>query len=111
MSARAVMISFFMVVLLLVGSLARLRFVRIRRHDVDHRVRSAMALQQSLMRGSEEREAREEVLVIRLDALGEAGARIARGDEAEQHGVDVDLMLVRLFGPRAAAARRESRGG
>src|SRR6185369_10401845 len=56
-----------------------------------------------------EREAREEVFVVRLDALGQAGARIARRDEADQHTVDVDLMLVRRAAAAEAACARKGR--
>src|SRR4051794_16845705 len=68
-----------------------------------------MALQQPLVRRSEEREAAEEVLVVRLHPFGETRARIARGDEADQDRVDVDLMAIRGRAAAEAASVRKLR--
>src|SRR4051794_14072065 len=87
--------------------MSRLRRRRIRGRGLRDEVRAAMSLQQPLMRGREEREAREEVFVVRLDALRQTGAGIAGGDEADEHRVDVDLMFVRGGATAEATTVRE----
>ncbi len=71
-----------------------------RRSLFGRHVGSTMALVETLVRWSQEWEAVEIVLVIHLGAFGEASRRVARYDQANQHGVDVDLIAVRR---RAAA--------
>src|SRR3954453_14028564 len=52
----------------------------------------------------EEREARQEIFVVRLDAFSQTGARIARNDEADEHCIDIDLMFVRRRSTAKTAA-------
>src|SRR5256885_13838742 len=75
-------------------SLARLGLSRIGDDRRGRHVDAAMSLQQTLMRGRQEREAGQEVLVVHFHPLGQTGSRVARGDEADQHRGDVDLMFV-----------------
>src|SRR4051794_37917676 len=63
-----------------------------RRYD---RIRSAVTLEQSLMGRSKEREARQEVFVVRLNAFCQTRSGIAGGDEADEHRVYVHLMFIR----------------
>src|SRR5688572_10672324 len=90
-------------------SQARLRRERVR--DVRHRreVDAAVSLQKSVVRGREEREAVEEVLVVDLHALREARRGIARRYEADEDRVHVDLMAVRLGAAAETASVGERR--
>src|SRR5689334_6990771 len=69
---------------------------RTRRRRLRRNVRSAVALQQSLVRRREEREVRVEVLVVDFHALGQSRLRMAGGDEADADRVDVAVVHVRL---------------
>src|SRR5437868_4143898 len=85
---------------------SRLRQIRIGDGRSDDGIGSAVTLEQSLMRRREEREARQEVFVVRFDACGKSGARIARNNKADQDGIHIDLMLI----GRAPAAEAASIG-
>src|SRR5712691_1344876 len=84
--------SFFIDVILL--SLAGLRLGRVRDIRYGCRVGATVALEQTLVGRSQEREPREKVLVVGLDALGEAGGRVTRDDQADQDAVHIYLMAV-----------------
>mgnify|MGYP003694196599 CR=1 FL=1 len=61
------------------------------------------------MRGRQERESIEVVLVVDFDALGQAGRRVARDDQADQHAVHVHLIAVGRGAAAKAAAVGEAR--
>src|SRR5262249_12588040 len=98
--------SFFMASLLI---LARLGLGRVRDVRYGCSVGAAVPLQETLVSRSQEREPREKVLVVGLDAPGEAGGRVARDDQADQDAVHIDLMAVRRRPPAQAPAVREGR--
>ena len=83
----------------------------LRNRDVRHgrHVDAAVSLEQTLVRRRQEREPVEIVLVVDLDALGQAGRRVARDDQADQHAVHVHLIAVRRGAAAQAAAVREAR--
>src|SRR5258708_992408 len=81
-----------------------LRKVRVGDHRCRNGVDSAVSLQQSLMRRRNEREPRQKVLVIRFDALGQAGRWIAGNDEADQDCIHVHLMTIRCSATTEAPA-------
>src|SRR5215471_3825099 len=89
--------------------LARLGLGRIRDVRDGFRVGSAVALEKTLVSGSQEREPREEVLVVGLDALGEAGVGVTRDDQADQDAVYVDLVAVWRRPAAETPAVREGR--
>src|SRR6478609_1121031 len=72
-------------------------------------VRPAVSLQQPLMRGRQEREPREIVLVIDFDALGKARIRIARHDQADQDAIHIYLIPIRRRPATQSAAIRKAR--
>src|SRR3954452_1126208 len=51
-----------------------------------------------------EREARQEIFVVRFDAFSQTGAGIARNNEADEHRIDIDLMFVRRRSTAKTAA-------
>src|SRR5829696_8735448 len=83
--------------------------LRIGDRQLGRHVGAAVTLQQPLMRERQEGEAVEEVLVVDFHAPRQSGAGIAGCDEAEQDGIDVDLMLVRRGAAAEAASVREAR--
>ena len=84
---------------------------RLRDWDVRYgrNVDAAVSLEQTLVGRSQEREAVEIVLVVDLDAFGQAGSRIARDDQADQHAVHVHLIAVRRSSAAKAPAVGEAR--
>src|SRR6185295_14786687 len=67
-------------------------------------VDAAVSAEQALMSHSQEWEAVEIVLVVDFHTLGETGAGITRGDQADQHTIDVDLITVRRTSATDTAA-------
>src|SRR5712691_10882358 len=76
-----------------------------RRRDVrlGRNVDPTVSLVQTLVSKCQEREPIEIVLVVDLNAFGEAGSRVTRNDQADQHTVHIHLMAVRR-GPTAQAS-------
>ncbi len=58
-------------------------------------VDTTVPLEQTLVSRSQEREPVEIVLVVDFDAFGEAGSRVTRNDQADQHAVHIHLIAVR----------------
>src|SRR5712691_6592256 len=54
-------------------------------------VHTAVPLEQTLVGRSQEREPVEKVFVVDFGSFGEAGSRVARDDQADQHTVYVHL--------------------
>ena len=83
----------------------------LRKRDVRHgrNVDAAVPLEQTLVSRRQEREPVEIVLVVDFDAFGEAGSRVARHDQADQHAVHVHLIAVRRSPPAQAPAVGEAR--
>src|SRR6266851_5983637 len=67
-----------------------------RDRDVRHRrnIDTTVPLQQTLVSWSQEREPVQIVFVIDFDAFGEAGSRVTRNDQADQHAVHIHLIAV-----------------
>src|SRR5262249_24946756 len=107
-ASKAVMrvANFFMASLLV---LARLGLGAVRDVRQGFRIGPAMALEKTLVSGSQEREPGEKVLVVGLDTPGEAGGRVTRDDQADRDAVDVDLMSVWRCPAAQAPAVREGR--
>src|SRR5271166_1854808 len=61
------------------------------------------------MSGGEKREAIEVILIVRLDAFGEPGIRVARDNQTDQHAVYIHLIPIRRGASTQAAAVRELR--
>src|ERR1044072_956341 len=82
----------------------RLRDVRHRRH-----VGATVTLEHPVVGRRQEGEAVEELLVVHLDALEEAGGGVAGGDQAQDDAVDVHLVAGRRGATAEAPAVREGR--
>ena len=72
-------------------------------------VDATVSLEQTLVGRSQEREPVEIVLVVDFDAFGEAGSRVARDDQADQHAVHIHLIAVRRSPTADAPAVGEAR--
>src|SRR5712692_3876319 len=72
-------------------------------------VDTTVPLQQTLVRRSQEREPVEIVLVVDFDAFGEAGRRVTRHNQADQHAVHIHLIAVRRRPTAKAPAVGEHR--
>src|SRR5436190_12988195 len=72
-------------------------------------VDTTVTLEQTLVGRSQEREPVEIVLVVDFDASGEAGSRVTRDDQADQHTVHIHLIAVRRSPTAKATAVGEAR--